>query len=99
MSLRVWILLTTACLVCAASGCVSVKAPKEINIGSSSPPEKVDSSRVPDTRNHEEARDELRKAYRYVRYLEEEVEQLEDKAKKYKRERDRCEDRLERYED
>jgi hypothetical protein len=71
-------------------GCVSVQAPREVSIGGHSG--KVDSSRVPETASHEEARAELRKAYAYVR-------ELEDKKAEYKRERDRYKDRLKKYED
>ena len=81
------------------SGCVSVSAPKEVHVGSSSRPEKVNSGRVPKCDSLAEAEYELEKAYANIRYLEDELAGCEDKAKKYKRERDKCEDRLERYED
>jgi predicted RNase H-like nuclease (RuvC/YqgF family) len=95
------------CLLLVAAGCVSAKAPEniEVSVGGGRP-EAVDSGEVPDPQTLTEARAELRKAYAYVRWLEREVEDLEeDKAEykrerdKYKKERDRCEDRLEDYED
>ena len=98
MSTRVWCLLAAGCLLWAAVGCVSVTAPRSVEIGSSRP-EPVDSSRVPATASHEEARRELHKAYQNLQYLERENRQLEEKAAKYKRQRDECKDRLERYED
>ena len=108
MSTRSLFLLMAGCLLWAAAGCVSAKAPEriEVNLGGSRRPEPVDSSRVPDPKTLEEARYELRKAYANVEWLEREVEELEkDKAKckrerdKYKKERDKYKDRLEDYED
>ena len=107
MGTRSWVLLAVGGLLWATAGCVSVKAPERIEVGGGSRrPEPVDSSRVPDPRTLEEARRELRKAYANVRWLEDEVADLEKgkaKAKrerdKYKQQRDDCEDRLEKYED
>ena len=99
MSIRKWFLPTVICLVWALGGCVSVKAPREINVGGSSRPERVDSNRIPQTASHEEAHHELRKAYKYIQWLERENAELEDDKAKYKRERDKYKDRLERYED
>ena len=106
MSIRKWFLPTVICLVWAMGGCVSIKAPREINVGARSRPDPVDSSRIPQTASHEQARHELRKAYTYIQWLEREKAELEDdKAEykrerdKYKRERDKYKDRLERYED
>jgi hypothetical protein len=99
MSTRGWVLLAVGGLLWVTTGCVSVKAPERINVGGSSRPEPVDSSRVPNPRTLEEARAELRKAYSNIQWLEDEVADLEKDKAKYKRERDECEDRLERYED
>ena len=100
MSTRSWVLLAVGGLLWVTTGCrVSVKAPERIDVGGSSRPEPVDSSRVPNPRTLEEARAELRKAYANIQWLEDEVVDLEKDKAKYKRERDECEDRLERYED
>ena len=100
MGTRSWVLLAVGGLLWATAGCVSVKAPERIEVGGGSRrPEPVDSSRVPDPRTLEEARRELRKAYANVRWLEDEVADLEKGKAKAKRERDDCEDRLEKYED
>lgn len=74
----------------ATCGCVSVKAPERIVIGGSARPEPVDSSRVPDTATHDEARRELVKAYQNLQYLERENDRLAKQAADYKRERDEC---------
>jgi len=87
-------------------GCVSLKAPERIEVGSRNAPPKVDSSKVPPTSNHAEARQRLAEAYQRNAYLERRVADLEAKCdryeEKYDEERDRrkaCEDRLEDYED
>lgn len=85
-------------LLWLAAGCVNVKAPERIDLGGSRRPEPVDSSRVPPTASHEQARAELARAYENIRYLEQENRRLSEKAAEYKRERDQCRDRLERYE-
>jgi predicted RNase H-like nuclease (RuvC/YqgF family) len=94
-----WVLFLGAAVMFGLSGCVSVKAPESIQIGSERRPEPVDSSRVPNTASHEEAREELRKAYANLRYYEDELAELQDKAERYKRERERCEDELEECEE
>ena len=94
-----WWMLSATSLLLGLVGCVSVTAPERITVGGGSRAEPVDSSRVPDTNSHEEARAELGKAYRYIRDLERQNAHVDRKAKKYKRERDECEDRLEKYED
>ncbi|MBN2445316.1 MAG: hypothetical protein JXO22_01225 [Phycisphaerae bacterium] len=85
-------------LLVGLTGCVTVKAPERIDIGGGRA-ERVDSSRVPATSSHEQARAELEKAYRYIQSLENANKRLEDKAAEYKRERDQCEDRLEKCEE
>ena len=89
MRFLAWCVLTAVGLVLVC-GCLSIKAPSEVNLGGRS--SNVDSSRVPETASHEEARAELRKSYAYIR-------ELEDKKAEYKRERDRYKDRLKKYED
>ncbi len=84
-------------LLLVAGGCVNVKAPERIDLGGR--PEPVDSGRVPPTSSHEQARQELVKAYQNIQYLERENQELRKDAAEYKRERDECRDRLERYED
>lgn len=92
------LLIATTTLLVAAVGCVSVQAPERIDIGSSRS-EPVDSSQVPQTSSHEEAQVELRKAYGYIRDLEQRVDKLKREKKECEREREKCEERLERYED
>lgn len=101
-----WLVCAGAGLCWACAGCVSVKAPREINVGSSGKPAHVDSGHVPATSSHEDCRQELDKAYQNIRYLERKVGDLERKVKKCEREKEvreddleRCKDRLERYED
>lgn len=103
---RTWMVLMAGCLVWSLTGCVNVTAPEKIEMGGRAEPEPVDSSRIPPTASHEEARQELEKAYRYVQHLERDNERWEEKAQRYKRERDkykkerdRYKDRLEDYED
>jgi predicted RNase H-like nuclease (RuvC/YqgF family) len=101
MSTRRWFLLTAGCLLCVATGCFSARAPERIDVrvGNGSRPEPVDSARVPDPQTLEQARAELRKAYAHIQWLERRVAKLEEDKQEYKRERDKCKDRLERYED
>lgn len=106
MSTRSWVLLAVGGLLWVTTGCVSVKAPERIDVGGSRRPEPVESSRVPNPRTLEEARAELRKAYANIQWLEDEAADLDkDKAgykrerDKYRKQRDDCEDRLEKYED
>jgi hypothetical protein len=100
MKLRAGLVLA-ACGLLFCGGCVSVKAPEriEVDAGGHSRPERVDSSRVPNPHTLEEARAELNKAYSNIQWLEDRVANLEKDKAKYKRERDECRDRLEKYED
>ncbi|MHC4477467.1 MAG: hypothetical protein ACYTEL_17605 [Planctomycetota bacterium] len=68
------------------AGCVSVKAPERISIGDH--PRRIDSTRVPPTQSHEEARQLLAEAYERNRYLEAKVADLERDKQKLKAERD-----------
>jgi predicted RNase H-like nuclease (RuvC/YqgF family) len=105
MKTMTWCVVAAFALV-FVTGCVSVKAPREVNVGTSERPQRLDSTRIPHTASHEEARAELRKAYAYVQWLEKENAELEDDKDEYKRERDKYKkdrdkykDRLEDYED
>lgn len=77
-------LLLSTCFLSALTGCLSIKAPERININGR--PEPVDTRRVPPTRTHEEARQELARAYQNVEYWQR-------KAEEYRRERDECRER------
>ncbi len=83
-------------ICCVLAGCVSVKAPERITIGSEPPPADVDSSRVPHTETHEQAQAELFKAYQQIRYLEHQFTEcrndLMDARDKYKRLKDKYDD-------
>ena len=68
------------------AGCVSVKAPEKISIGDR--PRRIDSSRVPPTRSHEETRQRLEEAYERNRYLEAKVAELEEEIEELEEERD-----------
>lgn len=76
------------------TGCLNVKAPEQINVGTH--PQRVDSSRVPPTRSHEEARQLLARAYERNRYLEAKASELKRDNKKLKQERDEYKRRYER---
>lgn len=78
----------------AASGCVSVTAPREINVQGSAP-RRVDTSRVPPTRDHQEARARLAEAYDRLDYLENKVKRLETENERLENERDHWEERYE----
>lgn len=98
MRARWWVWSAAVGLVWLMTGCVSVKAPERVTVNAGGP-EPVDSSRLPATNSHAEAREELRKAYANLQHLERVSDRLDQKLEKCKRELDRCEERLERYED
>lgn len=81
------------------SGCVSVKAPDEFYVANQGAPKRVDSSRVPPTSTHEEARRLLTEAYERNQYLEMKVGKLEQENRKLEAERDDYEERFERLKD
>jgi outer membrane murein-binding lipoprotein Lpp len=85
-------LLPAAVVVTAfmLAGCVNVKAPDEINIGSGHH-QPVDASKVPPTKTHDEARQKLAEAYEEIRYLQGKVADLEKDKKKLKEDREECE--------
>lgn len=101
-----WLLPLAGLAFGLVAGCVNIDAPEKIEVGTRERAEPVDSARIPPTASHEEARAELRKAYAYLREVEQERDHWRKKAAKYKQERDKCErrlddceDRLEKYED
>jgi len=96
---RILLLGTCGALLLSLGGCVTAPERIEVSVGEGRRPPPVDSSHVPATTSHEEARQELAKAYENIRYLEQENRRLQDKAERYKRERDECRKRLDRYED
>lgn len=89
--------LAALALTVLLAGCVSVKAPETITVGSH--PSKIDSSRVPPTRSHEEARQLLAEAYERNRYLEAKVAKLERDKEELKEERDEVKRRYKRAKD
>jgi hypothetical protein len=78
-------------------GCVNVKAPERISVNDR--PRRVDSSHVPPTRSHEEARQLLAEAYERNRYLEEKVARLERENDELEEERDAYRRRSDRDDD
>jgi outer membrane murein-binding lipoprotein Lpp len=72
------------------SGCVNVKAPEEINVGTGRH-QPVDASQVPPTKTHEEARQKLAEAYAEIRHLQSKVADLEKDKKELKAQREECE--------
>jgi predicted RNase H-like nuclease (RuvC/YqgF family) len=75
-------------------GCVSVKAPDEVNVGVGNRYERVDPDHVPATRNHEEARRELRRAYAEIRRLRDRNDELRERIDEVEEENERLEDRI-----
>ena len=87
-------------------GCASINVDAKIPSAYVSHSPRVDSSKVPKTSTHAECREELERAYEYIRYLERKVEKREKKIaklekdkKELKRKISRLEDKLEKYED
>ncbi|MFH0983106.1 MAG: hypothetical protein V2A79_16425 [Planctomycetota bacterium] len=74
--------------------CVNARAP-DVYINAGPVPENVSSAQVPATTTHEQARAELEKAYRQIRYLESENRRLEGKVK---HEKERGDDYKVKYE-
>lgn len=98
--MRIALLTICVCFAVAlASGCVNVRAPENIQIGSGPHPADVDSSRVPKTRTHDQARAELVKAYQQIRYLEHERDRCKDKLEDAREDAKEYEDKYERLED
>jgi len=87
-------------LVLVGLGCVNVKAPERIDVGGGGPGrEPIDTSRVPPTASHEEARQRLGEAYERIRYLEGKVHGLEEDKRDLKREKEEYKKKYEREKD
>jgi hypothetical protein len=97
MVARKWLLATVAAGMFCWGGCVNIDP--NVKVDMRSRPEPVDSSRVPQTASHEEARRELNKAYQNIQWLERELARQERKKDEYKRERDRYKKQRDRYKD
>ncbi|HVP09931.1 MAG TPA: hypothetical protein VMV94_01950 [Phycisphaerae bacterium] len=80
------------------SGCVNVKAPEQINVGTG-PHHPVDASQVPPTKTHEEARQKLAEAYAEIRYLQSKVADLEKDKKELKAQREEWEKKYKKLKD
>jgi TolA-binding protein len=79
-------------------GCVNLKAPEQINVGTGRH-EAVDASQVPATKTHEEARQKLAEAYEEIRHLQGKVAGLEKDKRELKADREECEKKLKRLKD
>ena len=80
-----WIVLG-ALAATACSGCVSLKAPEQINFQPHA--QVADPSSVPPLASMDEARQKLAEAYAEIRYLRGKVRDLEDDKDELKAERD-----------
>ena len=80
--------LGLACGLFCWTGCVNVRGLEGINVDARHRPRRIDSSRVPPTHSHAEARQRLAEAYERNRYLEHKVGKLEDDKRKLKAQRD-----------
>lgn len=81
-------------LLVAVLGCVRTP---DINVDASGwRRERVDTTRIPETRNHEEAKAELRKAHREIERLRRENEKLK---RKYEDEKRKHEDLKRKHDD
>ena len=86
------ILLVVLIGVVPQLACVNVRTP-DVRINAGPPPEDINSAQVPVTSTHEEARIELEKAYRQIRYLERENRRLQERGDKYKEKYKRLKDK------
>lgn len=93
------LLLGCALTLSAAMGCVNVTPPDVYIKAEGQPHQDLDSSKVPDTRTHEEARQELTKAYSHIRYLERKLARSDEDRERYKRERDDYKDKYKHLKD
>ena len=73
------------------AGCLNVRTP-DVRINTGPRHEPIDARDVPETRSHEEARHELAKAYQEIRYLQDQVRDIEKDRDKYKREKAKNDD-------
>ncbi len=85
--MTVRVLGIAAFVIVLMSGCVSVKAPERITVGSSGS-RPVDTSRVPPTRDHAQARERLAEAYARIDYLEDELDDCESDKREMERDDD-----------
>ncbi len=98
--MRTSLLTIGVCLAAAiTAGCLSVRAPENIQIGSGPRSADVDSSTIPQTRTHEQAKAELVKAYQQIRYLEHQNDRCKDKLEDARERAEEYEDKYERLED
>ena len=81
--------------LCMTTGCFHMN----VDAGTPARRERLDSSRVPPTRDHEHAQVELRKAYQYMRDLEHKVGKLNEDKQELKGERKKYKDLYKDYED
>jgi hypothetical protein len=77
-------------------GCVNVKAPENIEIGSRRGHDPVDTSQVPENMSKEEARQKLAEAYERIKYLEGKVADLEKDKRELKKDKEELKDKYER---
>lgn len=98
MNRRWWLGLMGVGALVALTGCLKLPERVDVRVGENNRPPPVDSSRVPEPRSLEEARHELTKAYQNIQYLERDNARLQEKADKYKQERDEARKQLKRYE-
>lgn len=97
MRASAWLVLVAAGLMWVVAGCVKAPERIEVNVGHDRPAP-VDSSRIPETSSYDDCRAELVKAYQNLQYQERENARLEEKAAKYKKERDEYKKQLKKYE-
>ena len=87
------LVIASLCSALISTGCVNLKAPDNVHIANRHEPRRVDSSRAPSTRNHEDARQKLAEAYERNRYLEDKVRRLEEDKRELKDELDELKDK------
>lgn len=80
-------------------GCVSIKAPENLSMGNNNTAHRRDSSRVPATRDHQHAREELAIAYDRIRHLEKKVADLKEEVEELEEDKEKLERKLDRYDD
>jgi predicted RNase H-like nuclease (RuvC/YqgF family) len=81
---RSWGLAVVTVTVVGLTACI--QTPREINVDASGwRHERVETSTIPETRNHEEAKAELRKAYGEIERLRKENTKLKEKNEELKR--------------
>lgn len=97
-SLALLLLAVVGTAVIASAGCVNLKAPEQINVGTGRH-EPVDASKVPPTSSHEEARQKLAEAYGEIQHLQSKVAGLERDKRELKAEREECEKKYKKLKD